>query len=40
MTDFSPAATLPIHAAALGRALLAYSPPGTIEMFALSGLYP
>ena len=40
VSDFSPAATLPIHATALGRALIAYSPPGAIELVALNGLYP
>jgi DNA-binding IclR family transcriptional regulator len=35
---FTPAATLPAHPTALGRALLAFSPAGTIELTILNGL--
>ena len=35
---FNPAATLPAHPTALGRALLAFSPARTIEMTILRGL--
>ncbi len=37
-TTFSAAATLPLHATALGRVLLAFSPQRTVEMAILSGL--
>jgi DNA-binding IclR family transcriptional regulator len=40
VTEFSPAATLPAHPTALGRALLAFSPAGTVEMTILQGLRP
>jgi DNA-binding IclR family transcriptional regulator len=39
-TSFSAAARLPLHATAVGRALLAFSPPRTIEMTILQGLRP
>ena len=35
---FSPAATLPVHPTALGRALLAFSPIQTVELTILNGL--
>jgi DNA-binding IclR family transcriptional regulator len=38
VTAFSPAATLPAHPTALGRALLAFSPPGIVEMTIMRGL--
>lgn len=37
-TAFSAAATLPLHATALGRVLLAFSPQRTVEMTILRGL--
>ena len=37
-TAFTPAATLPAHPTALGRALLAFSPTRTIEMTIMRGL--
>lgn len=37
---FTPAATLPAHPTALGRALLAFSPPGVVEMTIVRGLRP
>lgn len=37
-TCFSAAATLPLHATAVGRVLLAFSPPQTVEMTILRGL--
>jgi DNA-binding IclR family transcriptional regulator len=37
-TSFSAAATLPLHATALGRVLLAFSPQRTVEMTILRGL--
>lgn len=37
-TAFSAAATLPLHATAVGRVLLAFSPQRTVEMTILSGL--
>jgi DNA-binding IclR family transcriptional regulator len=37
---FSSAARLPSHPTALGRALLAFSPPRTVEMTILRGLRP
>jgi DNA-binding IclR family transcriptional regulator len=40
VTAFSPAATLPAHPTALGRALLAFCPLGTVEMAILRGLRP
>jgi len=40
VTGFTPAATLPAHPTALGRALLAFSPPGVVEMTILRGLRP
>ncbi|WP_214370553.1 IclR family transcriptional regulator [Pseudonocardia sp. H11422] len=39
-TSFTPAATLPAHPTALGRALLAFSPASTVEMTILRGLRP
>jgi DNA-binding IclR family transcriptional regulator len=38
VSEFVPAATLPVHATALGRALLAFAPAGTVEMAILGGL--
>jgi DNA-binding IclR family transcriptional regulator len=38
VTGFSPAARLPAHSTALGRALLAFSPPGMVEMAIMRGL--
>ena len=38
VTAFSPAATLPAHPTALGRALLAFAPTGTVEMTIMRGL--
>jgi DNA-binding IclR family transcriptional regulator len=40
VTGFTPAATLPAHPTALGRALLAFSPPGIVEMTITRGLRP
>lgn len=40
VSEFSRAATLPIHPTALGRALLAFSPAGTVEMVIAGGLKP
>ena len=40
VTTFQPAATLPAHPTALGRALLAFSPPAIVEMTILQGLRP
>ena len=40
VTGFTSAATLPAHPTALGRALLAFSPPGLVEMTILRGLRP
>ena len=37
-TAFTPAATLPAHPTALGRALLAFSPTRTVEMTIMRGL--
>jgi DNA-binding IclR family transcriptional regulator len=39
-TSFTPAATLPAHPTALGRALLAFSPARVIEMTIMGGLRP
>jgi DNA-binding IclR family transcriptional regulator len=39
-TSFSAAATLPAHATALGRVLLAFSSPRIVEMTILRGLRP
>ena len=39
-TSFSAAATLPSHATAVGRVLLAFSSPRTVEMTILQGLRP
>jgi len=38
VSSFTPAATLPVHPTALGRALLAFAPPSTVEMTILRGL--
>lgn len=38
VTGFMPAATLPVHATALGRALLAFAPARLVEMTILRGL--
>jgi DNA-binding IclR family transcriptional regulator len=40
VTSFTPAATLPTHPTALGRALLAFAPPGIVEMTIMRGLRP
>src|SRR3954447_12809213 len=40
VTSFNPAATLPAHPTALGRALLAFSPPGVVDMTIMRGLRP
>src|SRR5687767_5637197 len=40
VTPFTPAATLPAHPTALGRALLAFSPACTVEMMIMRGLRP
>ena len=39
-TAFTPAATLPAHPTALGRALLAFSPARTVELTIMRGLRP
>jgi len=38
VSGFVPAATLPAHATALGRALLAFAPSSTVEMIIMRGL--
>lgn len=38
VSAFVPAATLPAHASALGRALLAFAPPSTVELTIMRGL--
>jgi DNA-binding IclR family transcriptional regulator len=40
VSAFTPAATLPAHPTALGRALLAFSPTSTVEMTIMRGLRP
>jgi DNA-binding IclR family transcriptional regulator len=40
VSAFTPAATLPAHPTALGRALLAFSPASTVEMTIMRGLRP
>jgi DNA-binding IclR family transcriptional regulator len=40
VTAFAPAATLPAHPTALGRALLAFGPAGAVEMTITRGLRP
>jgi DNA-binding IclR family transcriptional regulator len=40
VTGFNPAATLPAHPTAVGRALLAFSAPGIVEMTIMRGLRP
>jgi DNA-binding IclR family transcriptional regulator len=40
VTAFSAAATLPAHPTAVGRALLAFCPTGTVEMAIMRGLRP
>jgi DNA-binding IclR family transcriptional regulator len=40
VTAFSSVATLPAHATALGRALLAFGPASTVELAILQGLRP
>ncbi|MGD9525217.1 IclR family transcriptional regulator [Pseudonocardia sp.] len=40
VTTFHPAATLPAHPTALGRALLAFAPASTVELTILRGLRP
>ncbi len=39
-TAFAPGVTLPAHPTALGRALLAFSPPHTVESVIIRGLRP
>jgi DNA-binding IclR family transcriptional regulator len=38
VSSFTPAATLPVHPTALGRALLAFAPPSIVEITVLRGL--
>jgi DNA-binding IclR family transcriptional regulator len=38
LSEFSPAATLPAHATALGKALLAFAPPETVDHVIRHGL--
>lgn len=38
VTSFSPAATVPAHPTALGRAILAFAPPGQVECTIINGL--
>lgn len=38
-TSFSPAATLPAHPTALGRSMLAFAPPGEVELTIMNGLH-
>jgi DNA-binding IclR family transcriptional regulator len=40
VSAFVPAATLPAHPTALGRALLAFAPASTVEMTIMRGLRP
>lgn len=40
VTAFHPAATLPTHPTALGRALLAFAPASTVELTIMRGLRP
>ena len=40
VSAFAPAAILPAHATALGRALLAFAPASTVEMTIMRGLRP
>lgn len=40
ITSFDWGATMPVHASALGRALLAYSPRDHIELIVARGLFP
>ena len=40
VTSFTPCAMLPAHPTALGRALLAFSPTGVVEMTIMRGLRP
>lgn len=40
VTSFTAAATLPAHPTAVGRALLAFSPPSVVEMTIMRGLRP
>ena len=40
VTSFNEAATLPVHPTAVGRALLAFAPPRTVESTILRGLRP
>jgi DNA-binding IclR family transcriptional regulator len=37
VTSFNPAARLPVHPTALGRAMLAFAPPSTVEAVILCG---
>ncbi|WP_369135178.1 IclR family transcriptional regulator [Modestobacter sp. I12A-02662] len=38
VSSFTPAATLPVHPTAVGRALLAFAPPSLVELTILRGL--
>jgi len=40
VTSFTPAATLPLHPTALGRAVLAFAPPHAVESIILRGFHP
>jgi len=40
VTTFCPAATLPAHATALGKALLAFSPQALVDLVVAAGLTP
>ena len=40
VSKFSDGATVPVHATAMGKALLAFSPPGTVEALLADGLKP
>ena len=40
VTAFSPAATLPAHPTALGRALLAFCPAAIVDLVIMQGLHP
>ncbi len=40
VTAWGPAATLPAHPTAVGRALLAFAPPGVVDMTIMRGLRP
>jgi DNA-binding IclR family transcriptional regulator len=38
VSTFSPAATMPAHATAMGKALLAFAPPGLLDLVISQGL--